>query len=133
MVMFTFFCFHSEIPFLGKFGPNNQNCQFRQKFVTKANSNMQNSMVMFPFSFFEQKYFFGQIWSKKLNCQFKLKFGTKVFPSVGGLIPQLPKKLPCPPNVLPPFCPKSVDFVIFMQSLAISPKLLPPLPPQIDP
>ena len=29
-----FFCFRSEIPFLGKLGPKNQNFQFRLKFAT---------------------------------------------------------------------------------------------------
>ena len=30
--MLTFFYFRPEIPFLGKFGPKNQNCQFKLKF-----------------------------------------------------------------------------------------------------
>ena len=38
------------IPFLGKFGQNNQNCWFKLKFGTKINSNMQNSTVVFSFS-----------------------------------------------------------------------------------
>ena len=42
-----FFCFRSETPFLGKFEPKNQNCQFQLKFGT---SNMNNSVVMFVFS-----------------------------------------------------------------------------------
>ena len=29
-----FFCFRMEIPFLGKFGWKNQNCQFKLKFST---------------------------------------------------------------------------------------------------
>ena len=29
---FHFFCFRPEIPFLGKFGSKNQNCQFKLKF-----------------------------------------------------------------------------------------------------
>ena len=37
-----FICFGWKHPFLDKFGPKNQNCQFRQKFVTKTNLNMQN-------------------------------------------------------------------------------------------
>ena len=36
-----------EIPFLGKFGAKNQNYQFKLKFGTYTNSNMQNSVVMF--------------------------------------------------------------------------------------
>ena len=39
-----FFCFWPEVPFLGKFGPKNKNCQFQLKFGGSTNSNMQNSM-----------------------------------------------------------------------------------------
>ena len=42
--------------FLGKFCPENQNCQFKLKFGTKTNSNMQNSKTMFTFSVFNHKY-----------------------------------------------------------------------------
>ena len=42
---------------MGKFGPKNQNCQFKLKFKTKTNSNMQNPMVVFNF-------LFAQIWSR---------------------------------------------------------------------
>ena len=42
-----FFSFQPEIPFLGKFGQKNQNCQFKLKFGTETNSNVQNSMVVF--------------------------------------------------------------------------------------
>ena len=52
-----FFSFRPEIPFLGKFDPKNQNCQFKRKFGTWTNSNMQNSM-MFTFSVFDHKYRF---------------------------------------------------------------------------
>ena len=37
------------IPFLDNFGPKNQNCQFKLKFVTKTNSNMENSIHFFCF------------------------------------------------------------------------------------
>ena len=40
------FCFRPEKPFLGKSGQKNQNCQFKLRFGTKTNSNMQNSMVV---------------------------------------------------------------------------------------
>ena len=36
------FSFRPEIPFLGKFGPKIQNCQFKLKSGIYANSNMQN-------------------------------------------------------------------------------------------
>ena len=39
-----------EIPFWGKFVPENQNCQFKLKFGTKTNWNMQNSMLVFTYS-----------------------------------------------------------------------------------
>ena len=60
-----FFCFRSEKPFLGKFGPRNQNFQFRLNFGTQTNLNMQNSMMMFTSPVFDRKYLFGQICSKK--------------------------------------------------------------------
>ena len=56
--IFNFFCFKPEIPFLGKFGPKNQDCLFILKFVNYTNSNMQNSMVILPFSVSDQKYSF---------------------------------------------------------------------------
>ena len=66
-----------EIPFLGKFGPKNQNCHFKVKFGTYTNSNMQNSMVMFIFfRFWVEIPFLGKIGPKNQNCHFKLKFGT---------------------------------------------------------
>ena len=51
-----FFCFWVEMLFLGKFGPKSQNYQFKLKFATYTNSNMQNSMVMFTFSVFDPKH-----------------------------------------------------------------------------
>ena len=54
-----FFRFRPQIPFLGKFGPKNQNCQFIPKFGTWTNSNMQHSMFsMFDFSAFDWNYSF---------------------------------------------------------------------------
>ena len=48
--------FGLETPFLGKFGTKNQNCQFKLKFGTKTNSNMQNSMALFTFSVLDRKH-----------------------------------------------------------------------------
>ena len=59
-----------ETPFLGKFGPKNENCQFQLKFDTQSNSNMKNSMVMFT-------PFYGKFVSKNQDCVLKLKFGTQ--------------------------------------------------------
>ena len=52
-----FFRFRPQIPFLGKFGPKNRNCQFILKFGTWTNSNMQNSKT-FKFSAFYWNYLF---------------------------------------------------------------------------
>ena len=49
--------------FLGKFDPKNQNYHLKRKFFTKTNLNMRNSMMMFTFSVFDQKYLFPQSWS----------------------------------------------------------------------
>ena len=53
---------------LRPFGPKNQNCQLILKFSTWINSNMQNSMVMFPILGFGPKYLF---WAYLLQ---KFKF-----------------------------------------------------------
>ena len=53
-----FFYFKRETPFLGKFGPKAQNCQFKLKFCTFTNSDMQISMRMFTFSVFKGKHLF---------------------------------------------------------------------------
>ena len=72
-----FFCFGPEILFLGKFDPNDQNCQFEFKFGTYTNMNMQNTMVVFTFSIFDRKYLFGGTFGlNNQNYQFELKFGT---------------------------------------------------------
>ena len=44
--------------FLEKFGLANQNCHFKKKCGTETNLNMQNSMVVFTFYNFDQKYTF---------------------------------------------------------------------------
>ena len=67
MVMFIsfFFCFWPEILFWGKFGPKSQNYQLKLKFGTYTNSNMQNSIMLFPFLLFEWKYpFWGNMVQK---------------------------------------------------------------------
>ena len=56
---------------------NPQNCQFKLKFGTKTNSNMQNSVVVFTFFSFRWEIpFLGKFSPKNQNCQFQLKFGT---------------------------------------------------------
>ena len=52
----SFFLFLSGNALFGQFGPKNQNYQFKLKFGTYTNSNMQNSMVMFILSVFDWKY-----------------------------------------------------------------------------
>ena len=56
-----------EIPYLGKFGPKNQNCHFKLKFGTYTNSNLQNSMVMFILSLFDRKYPFRANLDQKIK------------------------------------------------------------------
>ena len=71
------FTFRPETPFLGKFVPKKQDCQFKLKCVTWSNSKMQNSMVMFTFSVLDRKHpFFGKFGPKNQNCQFKLRLDT---------------------------------------------------------
>ena len=53
-----FSCFRPKIPFLGKFGPKNQNFQFKLKFGTETNAGMQNSMVVLNSLVFGRKYLF---------------------------------------------------------------------------
>ena len=59
LVVFTFSDVDWKYPFLGKFGPENRNCQFKLKFGSKTNLNMQNLVVLFTFSVFDWKYSFG--------------------------------------------------------------------------
>ena len=40
---------------MGKFGPKNQNCEFKLKFGSQTNLNMQKLMV-YTFPVFDQKY-----------------------------------------------------------------------------
>ena len=51
------FCFRPEITLLAKFGAKNQNCQFKLKYDTETNWNMQNSI----FCFRTELPLFGQI------------------------------------------------------------------------
>ena len=43
---------------LGKFGPKDQNFQFKLKFGSQANSDMKNSKTLFHFSVLDGKYLF---------------------------------------------------------------------------
>ena len=44
--------------FFRQIGPKNWNCQIKLKFGIKTNSNMHNSVVVFPFSVLHRKYRF---------------------------------------------------------------------------
>ena len=44
-----------------------QNCQFKLKFATKTNLNKQNSMMMFTFSVFDDKYLSWESLVRKLK------------------------------------------------------------------
>ena len=60
--LLTFFQFLPDILFLGKIVPKNQNYQFKLKFGTLTNSNMQKSLVMFFFSFWRETPFWGKFY-----------------------------------------------------------------------
>ena len=62
------FSFRPEIPFLVKFFPKSQNCQFKLSFATQNNSNMQNPMANFTLSVLDWKY---PLWA---NLFQKVKF-----------------------------------------------------------
>ena len=64
--LIVMFCFGPQTPFLGKFDPGYQNCQFKMKFGLKINLKMLNLMVMFTFFlFWTANTLFEQTWSKK--------------------------------------------------------------------
>ena len=54
-VVFSFSLFDGKDHF-GKFGSKNQNCQFKLKFRTLTNLNMQISMDLFTFFLLEGKH-----------------------------------------------------------------------------
>ena len=47
--------FRLEIPFLVKFDPKNQTCQFKLKIGAKTNSSMRNFLVVCIFSILDRK------------------------------------------------------------------------------
>ena len=78
MVVFTFAVLDQKYTFLGKFSSKNQNCQFKLKFGTQTNSNMQSSVVLFTFSDFDHKYPFWVNLARKIKIvSLSLKFGTQ--------------------------------------------------------
>ena len=52
------FLFKLEIPFKANLVQKAQNCHFKQKYGTKTDLNMQNSMVVLTFFVFDWKYSF---------------------------------------------------------------------------
>ena len=74
-VVFTCFLFNQKCHIWATFVKKSQNYQFKLKFSTYNNSNMQNSMVMFILSVFNKSTFFGQLWSKK----WKLSIWSQIF------------------------------------------------------
>ena len=58
MVVFTFSVLDWKQLFLGKFGPKNQNCQFKLKFGIQSNLKMQSSVVVTTFAFLDRIYSF---------------------------------------------------------------------------
>ena len=65
-----FFCFTLETHFLSKFGPKSQTCQYKLKFGTWTNSNMQNSMMVFTFSVlvWKQTFLVNLVQKVKIVC-----------------------------------------------------------------
>ena len=65
-----FFVLNQENTFLVKSGQQNQNCQLKQKFGTRTNLNMRNSMIIFTFSVFGHKYLSlaNLVWKFKIVC-----------------------------------------------------------------
>ena len=69
LVLFTFFRFERTYYFWSNSVKKVNIVSLGKTFGTKTNLNMQNSMLMFPFSsVLHRERFFKQIWSKKLNC-----------------------------------------------------------------
>ena len=63
MVICTVFLTRLAKPYLGKFNPKKQNCEFKLKSGNYTKLNMQSSMVMFIFfSYLTGSILFGQIW-----------------------------------------------------------------------
>ena len=74
--MFSFLFSTTLNYFLWKFDIKTQNCQFKLKYNMQANSNMQNSVAMFTFSFFQPEILcLGKFFPVNWNCQYKLEFG----------------------------------------------------------
>ena len=59
--------FLTGITLFGKLGPKNQNCQFKLKFGTFTNSNMQNSIVLSTFSVLDGKHPFWATLVQKIK------------------------------------------------------------------
>ena len=65
---------------MDKQGPKCGNCQFKVKFGTKTDLNMQNQMVIFAFlCFLRELPILGKFVPNNQNYQFKLKFGNYIF------------------------------------------------------
>ena len=63
----TFLSFRPEIPLLGKFVLNIQNCQFKLKLGFWSNSNMLNLIAVFTHSFLDQKHPFYSKFTRKFK------------------------------------------------------------------
>ena len=60
MMLFDFFVFVRKYSFLANLVQKNENIQFKLKFGTYINSNMQDSMGMFIVFISNQKYLFWE-------------------------------------------------------------------------
>ena len=100
MVIFTFSICWQETPFLGKFGPKFQNCLFKVKclfgqiwskksellvlaeFWQLFNSNLQNSLVVFPFSVFNWK---NPFWVNLIQTIKTVSFNRNLMPRLSRI------------------------------------------------
>ena len=57
--------FEPGIPFLGIFGPKNQNCLFMREIGTQTNSNMLKSVVMLTCPALDGEYAFSEKFALK--------------------------------------------------------------------
>ena len=65
------------MPFLGKFDPKSQNCQFKLKSGSYTNANMQNSMVVFTFFVLNRKHpFWANLVQNVKIVSLKAKFSS---------------------------------------------------------
>ena len=75
MVLFAFSVFNWKYPFWANLVHKNQFSQFKLKFGTESNLDIQNLMVVFTLPVLEWEVpFLGKCGAKSQNCLCKLKY-----------------------------------------------------------